>query len=163
MRSLIRAAALIAAVFVIAACAQHPTAQPAPTPADHLAQLGIKMPLRLAVRKIAFRPFLPANRIGQIAVIPPLGGEDTPANRGVSVEYRSGSSKLLLSEWPAQKFALTVGQNDLTSHPCAAYAKADGAIWLTLGGLVMTLQADGKGGSSRVFGEAAALIRAGAC
>lgn len=113
------------------------------------------MPLQSALRKIGFRPFLPSSEIARIAVIPPLGGEDSRQNRGIAIEYRQGNRRLLLSEWPRQRFAGT---------PCAVRAyKADGAIWITRAGLVMTLQPDGRVSTNRVFSEAGRLVKSAGC
>lgn len=126
---------------------------------------GIVMPLSEAVTKISWRPWIPPRPILKYAVIPPLGDLDTPAHRGIAVEYTYGKSAMLLSEWPKQNFTLLFlrGQ-DITNTPCTiAHYKADGVAWTTHANLAMTLQPDGNVPARLVDAEARALIRSGAC
>lgn len=61
---------------------------------------GVAMPFRTAIHLISFKPLLPVERIGAAAIIPPLGNDDTLANRGIGFEYATGGAKMHLSEWP---------------------------------------------------------------
>jgi hypothetical protein len=126
---------------------------------------GITMPLEDAVTKISYRPWIPRRSILKYAVIPPLGGADTPENRGIAIEYDDGGAAMLLSEWPKQNFALLFlhGQ-DISVSPCTiAHYKTDGVAWTTRGPLAMTLQPDGTVSPKRVEAEARRLIASGAC
>ncbi len=160
-----RARTIGAALLVLAACA-HRTPQTAPTavPTMLIDSRGIVMPLREAVGKIGFRPYLPRDPVLAIAVIPPLGGADTTASRGIAVEYLSGRAHLVLSEWPRGSFDLSFGRKDITFDPCTpvAYAPNEYA-WTTRTGLAMTLQPDGEPPASGILGEARRLIALGAC
>ena len=122
------------------------------------------MRLEDAVRRIGFRAFVPSAQLAAIAVIPPLGGDDTRQDRGIAFEYDAEGDALLLSQWPEQHFQIVVGKNDLTRLTCAPVPfKADGFIWTTHSALVMTLQPDGKVAPTRVAREARRLIASGAC
>ncbi|MEO6913790.1 MAG: hypothetical protein ABI182_07215 [Candidatus Baltobacteraceae bacterium] len=158
--------AFAASLVIAAACSRPAAIRPAPqsSPTILISNRGVSMSLESAVQKISFRPLLPSSNISHVAVIPPLGGEDTLQNRGIAIEYTAGGTTLLLSEWPRQKFTLTVGQSDLGASPCAVKAyKTDGAIWITRAGVVMTLQPDGVVRAERVFTEAARLVKTGNC
>jgi hypothetical protein len=59
---------------------------------------------------------------------------------------------------------ITVGSDDVTHRPCAPVAyKADGLLWTTRTGRVMTLQPDGAVLPSRIAREAHRLLRGGGC
>ncbi len=126
---------------------------------------GIVMPLEQAVTKISYRPWIPPRTILKYAVIPPLGDLDTPAHRGVAMEYRYKNTAMLLSEWPKQNFTLLFLHNvNITSTPCTiAHYKADGVAWTTHGNLAMTLQPDGSVDPQAVDAEARSLIATGGC
>jgi len=126
---------------------------------------GISMPLEDAVTKISYRPWVPPRQILKYAVIPPLGGDDTPANRGVAIEYQSNGAMWLLSEWPKQNFILLfLKAQDITAKPCQiAHYKIDGVAWTTHGALAMTLQPDGSATSKAVEAEAKRLLADGGC
>lgn len=126
---------------------------------------GIVMPLEQAVTEISYHPWIPPRTILKYAVIPPLGGLDTPAHRGIAMEYRYENTAMLLSEWPKQNFTLLFLHNvDITSAPCTiAHYKADGVAWTTHGKLAMTLQPDGSVDPQAVDAEARSLIAAGGC
>jgi hypothetical protein len=82
----------------------------------------------------------------------------------LAIEYANGGDALLLSQWPRPEFPLTENGVDLTRSPCAPVAyKADGLIWTTRNGLVMTLQPDGTAQTSRLAREADRLMRAAGC
>ena len=121
------------------------------------------MPLALAVRSLQFRPFVPRAQVVQVAVIPPLN-VNQQKNHGLAIEYVAGGTALLLSQWPRAGVDLASSALDLTRRPCAPVAfKADGLIWTTRNGLVMTLQPDGTAPPSRVAREAQQLFADGAC
>jgi len=126
---------------------------------------GVTMPLEKVVTFINYRPWIPPGQALRFAVIPPLGNEDTPNNRGVAIEYVSAGQAMLISEWPKQNFALLFLHNQsITTTPCSiAHYKADGVAWTTRGKLAMTLQPDGDVNPSVVEKEARRLIAAGAC
>lgn len=126
---------------------------------------GIVMPLEAAVAKIAYRPWLPPNAPLKFAIIPPLGDLDTPAHRGIAIEYADGRQPMLLSEWPKQNFSLLFLHNaDVTNLPCTvAHYKDNGIAWTTRGKLAMTLQPDGPMDPKLVEKEGRRLIAAGAC
>lgn len=126
---------------------------------------GVVMPLDQAMTKISYRPWIPPREIVKFAVIPPLGDLDTPAHRGIAMEYQFGSTFMLLSEWPQQNFTLLFLNNqDITLTPCTvAHYKTDGVAWTTRGKLAMTLQPDGNVKPNDVDVEAKRLIAAGGC
>lgn len=166
---LLRAAIVFASIAALAACSH--AAKPAPAPSMPsmppllIDDRGVTMPLEQVVTKIAYRPWIPPNQALKFAVIPPLGDEDTPAHRGVAIEYVSGHQPMLLSEWPKQNFALMFLHNqDITFKPCTvAKYKADGFAWTSRTKLAMTLQPDGALDPKTVEAEARRLIAAGAC
>jgi hypothetical protein len=126
---------------------------------------GISMPLEEAVTKIDYRPWIPPGQVLKYAVIPPLGGADTPSNRGIAVEYEVKGTAMLLSEWPKQNFTLLfLRAQDITTKPCEiAHYKLDGVAWTTHGPLAMTLQPDGNVSPKAVEAEARRLLANGAC
>ncbi len=160
---------LISVLLVLAPAGCHIGQAAAPTPSSAPLMIddrGIVMPLEQAVTKISYRPWIPPEpHVLKYAVIPPLGDQDTPANRGVAIEYENNRMTWLLSEWPKQNFDLLFlrGQ-DITHAPCAvAHYKPDGVAWSTRGKLAMTLQPDGSVPAETVGSEARRLIAAGAC
>ena len=171
LRSL--AAALVA--LAISACSQGPAPAPTPTPdgprtpdASATGMLldgrGVAMPLADAVRVISFRPFLPKAKIAAFAVLPPLGNEDSLANRGLAFEYVFAGRKLIVSEWPAQNFRIALGGRDASANPCTPVPYShNGVVWTTPHGLVMTVQPDGPADAALIARVARALIAGGAC
>jgi hypothetical protein len=150
----------------LAGCHAGQKAAPAPSlPSLLIDDRGITMPLDEAVTKISYRPWIPPVQVLKFAVIPPLGDLDTPAHRGIAIEYASGRQPMLLSEWPKQNFTLLFLHNkDISVAPCeTAHYKADGVAWTTHGKLAMTLQPDGTTDPKMVEAEARRLIAAGAC
>jgi hypothetical protein len=112
---------------------------------------------------LRFRPFIPSGHILQVAVIPPLN-VDQQRNHGIAIEYAANSHALLLSQWPRAGFTISVAAADVTARPCAPVAyKADGLLWATRNGLVMTLEPDGTIDASRLAREARRLLLGGAC
>lgn len=145
-----------------AAQAASPSPSAAPTPLINAR--GVTMPLEKAVHEIAFRAFIPRAHITAFAAIPPLGGTDKRESHGLAIEYARDGHALLLSQWPRGNFDITVGGQDVSHRPCAPVAySADGLLWTTRNGLVMTLQPDGSVGASRIALEARRLLHAGAC
>lgn len=140
------------------------TASATTAPSPLVDSRGIAMPLRMAVRHIAFRPFIPHQQIIAVAVIPPLGGADTRAGHGLAVEYARDGNALMLSEWPRRGFLVTAGVTEITASPCvpAPYAPHS-VMWTTRNGLVMTLQPDGPIARGRVAREARRIVAHGAC
>lgn len=151
---------LLFAVLCLSACAPHESSAqntPAPAATPLIDARGVSMPLRDAVKQIAFRPLLPGSQIVSVALIPPLGGTDSLRSHGVAIEYANAGDALLLSEWPRMGF-------DITRSPCAPVAyRSDAFIWTTRNGLVMTLQPDGSVTPARVLREVRRLLQTGAC
>jgi hypothetical protein len=159
--------ALLALLVVPAACGGgQKAAEAQPTlPPMLIDDRGTTMPLDKAIGLIAYKPWIPPGQVLKYAIIPPLGGEDTPQNDGFAVEYMSGSHAMLLSEWPKQNFTLTfMKAQDITFTPCTiVHYKSDGVAWTTGGKLAMTLQPDGTLAPRDIEAEAKRLIAAGAC
>lgn len=162
------AVCVLALTAMCAACGGN-AAQDAATPQPSVTLLiesrGVPVPLEAAVRKARFAPFIPSPQIASVALIPPLSDADGKRRyAGIAIEYESGGDALLLSQWPRAGFDIAVGAFDATSRPCAPVAyKADGLLWTTRDGRVMTLQPDGTVLPSRLQREADRLLRAGAC
>ena len=149
--------------MTLGACHGKPNAS-ASLPPMMITDRGTVMPLEQAVTKIGFRPYLPPGQILAFAVIPPLGSLDTVANRGLAIEYVVGGQAMLLSEWPKQGFALTLGGKNIATSPCVmAHYKIDGPAWTSRRGLLFTLQPDGNVNAKIVDAEARRLMRSGAC
>lgn len=161
---------LVLLAFMLPGCSAvkerlHRSTAPEPTPTPDLlvAHLGISTPFEQAVRGIAFRPFLPARQVLDVALIAPLTGADTRANRGLALEYVVQGQALVLSQWPVRA-EVRLGQQDLAAAPCQIVAfDANTAMWSTRSRLLMTLRPDGKVKPSRIFAEARRLLRRGAC
>lgn len=161
---------LLAAALLFTACGGHHRQQQAPDTAQSPGQLlidshGVGMSLASAVKTVNFVPFIPSAQIMRVAVIPPLSDAlDRRAVPGIAIEYESGGDALLLSQWLRGGLPISVGAEDLTTRPCAPVAfKADGLLWTTRNGRVMTLQPDGPVSESRLAREGDRLLRAGAC
>jgi len=122
------------------------------------------MPLEQAIQHVAFRPYIPTSQVLAFAVLPPLGGSDVDAHRGLGVEYLAGQDPMLLSEWPQQQFAIAFGRGRLALEPCTLeHYSAQGVAWTTRHRVVLTLQPDGNVPVSAVDREAGRLLRAGGC
>lgn len=155
-----------AALFLLTACAGAPQGreQPSPQPTLLIQSRGVVVPLTAAVQQIAFRPLIPSAQIVAVALIPPLGGVDSHKTHGLAIEYAGGGEALLLSQWPRPAFDVGSGGAAITASPCAPVAfKADGLIWTTRNGLVMTLQPDGAAPASHLVREADRLMAAAGC
>ncbi len=125
---------------------------------------GVTMPLERVVTKIAYRPYIPRVQALQFAVIPPLGGADTPGRRGVAIEYAAGKNAMLLSEWPSRRFPVAFDGVNVALRPCTAERFDRSSIaWSSRSGLVMTLQPDGTLPAGAVAAEARRLMASGAC
>jgi hypothetical protein len=165
MRPNLRSIAILVVAFALAACGHHADATAkASAPPLLIDSKGFTMPLSQVVTKINYRPYVPPRQILAFAVIPPLGGDDTPENRGVAIEYPSHGIAWLLSQWPKQQFAIAFGSTNLSVKPCAvAHYDTSALGWSSARGFVMTLQADGPAKPADVDAEAKNLIAAGAC
>jgi hypothetical protein len=155
----------MAALLALCACAgAHKKAGPAVTPPPILLdQRGTIMPFQKAVTHISFRPFVPSQVLAY-AVLPPLGGDDTDANRGLGIEYGAGRTAMVFSQWPKQRFAIAFGHGGTTMETCTiAHYSPQAVAWTTPAGVVMTLQPDGNASPATIDREAQRLIRAGAC
>jgi len=163
-----------ALALALAACAHAPAPAPTATPDGPrtpdasaagllLDQRGVAMPLAKAVREIGFRPYVPPGLFLAVAVIPPLGNDDSVANRGIAFEYGRRGAAFILSEWPRQGFHIAAGGRDATATPCTLvpYSR-NGVVFTTPHGLVMTVQPDGASAAA-VRTAARALIAHGAC
>lgn len=166
MRSARDLAALLIACALIACGRSAPGPSDSPAPATGLLIDGRGVPTTLAkaVRQISFRPVLPVPDPLAIAVIPPLGNQDTIATRGIAFEYDANGISMLLSEWPAQNFRIAFRALDATASPCTIVRYMhDGVVWTTPHGVVMSLQPDGEATIATVRREAQALLARGAC
>src|SRR5579872_1316604 len=93
---------LVLLALVLPACGGG-KAEPKPTPTEdtYLSHRGQVMPLRTALRSVAFQPFIPAREIVETALLPPYnGGDDVRKNRGIAFEYISSRQAYVLSQWP---------------------------------------------------------------
>lgn len=125
---------------------------------------GVVMPFAQARRQLAFAPWMPRAKTIAVALIPPLGGNDARTTHGIAMEYEDGGAKFLLSQWPRNGFPVGVGAFIVATRPCAPVAyKADGLLWATRSGLVMTLQPDGADGIPMLGSQARRLLAAGRC
>ncbi len=123
---------------------------------------GVAMSFEKAVHLISFAPLLPIERVDAIAVIPPLGNDDSLANRGIAFEFTANGAKMILSEWPAQNFRIAFAGHDASAVSCKPVAYShNGIVWTTPKGLVLTLQPDGGAKAARIAREANALIARG--
>ena len=145
-------------IVALAACgSKQPAAQPTPTPKPLLIDdRGIVMPLDKVMRQVAFRPYLPMQGRQVFAALPPLGGADTRATRGLGVEYSGkNGAQVVRSEWPAQSFTIRFGKHDLSASPCTLAEYDPGKFaFTTKTNLVETVQGDT--GSSRADVQASA-------
>ena len=158
------------ALFVaLAGCGHGGNAAPTPTPSLPPLMIddrGKTMALEEAVTNINYKPWIPPRQILKYAVIPPLGGADSPSNRGIAIEYANGSTPMLLSEWPKQDFSLLMLHGvDITDAPCKVmgHFRADAVAWTTRRQLAMSLQPDGTMAPKDVEKEARRLISSGGC
>ena len=153
-------------LMALAACHKNDAATAPSAPPMAIDDRGIVLPLEEAVTKISYRPWVPPVQVIKWAVIPPLGGNDTPANRGVAAEYQNGQYLFLLSQWQNKlNFPLTfLHGTDITSTNCV-FGKfaADGFAWTSKHQLVMTIMPDGTVPPKDVEKEARRLLAAGAC
>lgn len=157
----------IAAALLVALAACQKSAPTAPSPPPMMIDdRGIVLPLEEAVTKISYRPWIPPVQVIKWAVIPPLGGNDTPANRGIAAEYQNGQYLFVLSQWQnKQNFPLTfLHGTDITNTNCVFGKFAtDGFAWSSKRQLVMAIMPDGSIPPKDVEKEARRLLAAGAC
>jgi hypothetical protein len=154
----------IVLLLALCACGGHKPVQPASSaPPLLLDGRGTVMPLEQVVTHLSFRPYVPEQAL-EYAVLPPLGGADTDAHRGIGIEYVSGRTAMLLSEWPKQNFNIAFGAGRTMLSPCTpTHYSATAVGWTTPSNVLMTLQPDGPVRPRTVEREARRLIRAGAC
>ncbi|MFN2448572.1 MAG: hypothetical protein ABR508_02095 [Candidatus Baltobacteraceae bacterium] len=154
------------AALALAACAAPAHApRPSPSPLPMLIESrGIVMPLAQARANIAFAPFIPPGRVLAVAAIPPLGGSDSRRTHGIALEYEKTGRRMLLSQWPLGELRINAAGWDAVHRPCAPIAfKADGLLWATRNGLVMTLQPDGAVSGPHLASESRGLLGASHC
>jgi hypothetical protein len=147
----------------VCACAHAGKAAPGPVPSTSLliGARGAIVTLPQAQSRVRFAPFVPGAQIVAVALIPPLH-VDHRKDAGVAMEYERAGDALLLSQWPRGDLNVGVAGNAI-HRPCAPVAyKADGFLWTTRSGLVMTLQPDGAVAPGRLMREARRLA-AGSC
>lgn len=155
--------ALLLVALLPAACAGRAKTVATPPPLL-LDQRGTIMPFERAVTHIAFRPLIPSTQVLAYAVLPPLGGTDTDAHRGLGIEYVMHRRALLLSQWPKGPFDIAFGTKGANTPPCTpTHYSPTGIAWITTKDVVMTLQPDGNIPNQALEAEARRLIRAGAC
>ena len=152
-------------LFLLCNCGGHKEAQPATTPPPLLIdERGTTMPFEKAIVHVSFRPYVPSAQILAYAVLPPLGGLDTDANRGLGIEYLAGNDAMLLSQWPKREFQVAFKRGELSAQPCEpAHYSPQAIAMVTQRNVVITLQPDGPVPPGRVDAEMRRLVRAGAC
>lgn len=116
-------------------------------------------------RNVDLRPFIPVPNPLAYAALPGLGGPDTPANRGVGIEYVAPSgTRMILSEWPKQNYQLNFISKDLSTTPCVPVIfMHENVAWTSKRGAIMTLIADGSASRGAIEREARRLLARGAC
>jgi len=167
------ARAVLAAVLIIAcagcaAKAAAPQATPEPT---LISSRGKLFSLDEARRKVAFRPFLPARNYVDVAMLPAFFGGDNPKNWGIGLEYAVNGRRFALSEWPQRGQSLTAYASAKKEGECTDVHtfstenahRANGYIWSTPRGVVMTLQPDFNADRRAVAAELRRLVRRGVC
>ena len=123
------------------------------------------MSLAKLQRNVDLRPFVPVPNPLAYAALPALGGPDTPANRGVGIEYIAPSgTRMILSQWPKQNYRLNFISKDLTATPCVPVIfMHENVAWTSRRGALMTLIADGEASRGAIEREARRLLARGAC
>jgi hypothetical protein len=152
----------VIALAALCACSGRKPAPQITAPPLLIDSRGTTMPLERAIVRVGLVPYIPAQALS-FAVLPPLGGLDTRANRGFGVEYQTGHNAMLLSEWPRQRFAIAFGVAGVPRNCVPVHYSTTNVAWTTPRNLVMTLQPDGPVGPSAVDREALRLVRSGAC
>ncbi len=116
-------------------------------------------------RNVDLRPFIPVPNPLAFAALPGLGGPDTPANRGVGIEYVTPSgTRMILSQWPKQNYRLNFISKDLTATTCTPVIfMHENIAWTSKRGALMTLIADGEASRGAIEREARRLLARGAC
>lgn len=162
------AAVLVVACAGCAAKAATPQATPAPS---LIASRGKAYSLDEARRKIAFRPYLPSRDYVDVAMLPAFFHGDDPKNWGLGLEYAVNGKRFALSEWPQRGQSLSSYPNakseaectDVHSFATLHATRANGYIWSTPRGLVMTLQPDFDADRRAMAAEFRRLARRGIC
>ena len=152
-----RVFAVLGLAVLVACGARQPAPSPTPSATPMLIDdRGVTMPLTKVMSQTRLRPFLPLATHQVYAVLPPLGGPDKPSTRGIAIEYDGHhGAHVLLSEWPAQTFAIRFGTHDVSGNPCSLVEYDPGRfVFSTHQGLIATVQGDG--GSSRADVKASA-------
>ncbi len=152
-----RVFAVLGLAVLVACGARQPAPSPTPSATPMLIDdRGVTMPLTKVMTQTRLHPFLPVATHQVYAVIPPLGGRDTRATRGIAIEYDGyHGSRVLLSEWPAQTFSIRFGTHNVSGNPCSLVEYDPGRFaFSTRQGLVATVQGDG--GSRRADVKASA-------
>lgn len=164
-----RSVAFAAALALVAvACSGKHAPSPSATPIGPpllLDDRGTIMSLAKLRRNVDLRPFIPVPEPLAYAALPGLGGPDTPANRGVGIEYVAPSgTRMILSQWPKQQYQLNFITKDITATPCVPVLfMHENIAWTSKRGAVMTLIADGGGSRQELEREARRLLARGAC
>lgn len=162
------AAALL--VLAVAACGGGKPAAPAatPTPESFLSHRGTIMPVRSALKEIAFKPFFPSRQIVETALLPAYnGGDDIKRNRGIGFEYVSTHESYVLSQWPGKPKSGPVSLPSeqgcgLSGYAIGANKGHLGVLWSN-GTIVSDLQPSGNATTKATVAEARRLVRRGAC
>ena len=127
-----------------------PKPSPAPTPPDTIvATRGTSMPLKQALRTIAFRPFMPPYKFIDVGVLPVLRGDEDQKgkpnpNWGIGLEYRVKYVRYALSQWPLNGAGLgSASGRKIEQNGCSmTLYKPDGVLWVSRRAIAVTLQAD---------------------
>ena len=158
----------LALAVIAASCSGRHTPAPGASPSGPpllLDERGTIMSMAKLRRNVDLRPFEPVPHPLAHAALPGLGGPDTPANRGVGIEYVAPSgTRMILSEWPKQNYQLNFISKDLTATPCVPVIfMHENVAWTSKRGALMTLIADGEASRGAIEREARRLLARGAC
>jgi len=167
------ARAFLAAVLMLACsgCAAKAAAPQATPEPSLIATRGKSFPLSEARRKLAFRPYMPARDYIDVAMLPAFFGGDNPKNWGLGLEYSVNGKRFALSQWPQRGQSLVAyvaikkegDCTDVHTFPTQHAKRANGYIWSTPRGLVMTLQPDFNADRRAMAAEFRRLVRHGIC
>ncbi len=158
----------LAIAVAAAGCSGRHTPAPGASPSGPpllLDERGTIMSTAKLRQNVDLRPFKPVPNPLAYAALPGLGGPDTPANRGVGIEYIAPSgTRMILSEWPKQNYQLNFISKDLTATPCVPVIfMHENVAWTSKRGALMTLIADGEASRGAIEREARRLLARGAC
>ncbi len=168
LRRLLPVSLGLAIAVAAAGCSGRHEPSPNATPSGPpllLDERGTIMSLAKLQRNVDLRPFVPVPNPLAYAALPALGGPDTPANRGVGIEYIAPSgTRMILSQWPKQNYQLNFISKDLTATPCVPVIfMHENVAWTSRRGALMTLIADGEASRGAIEREARRLLARGAC